>query len=97
MSKPESLSSWLVGRGLTPQEADLWTEFIVDAIELMDDGYDLLRCAEEWSSFAAGCHGPKPTEPDITSGLGDRMKRLWADAPLGSARVACHRAEELNA
>lgn len=86
MSAPDTLASWLVGRGLTPQEADLWGDFVIDALELVDEAYDLLCTPDEWLAFVDGCHGPKPTEPDITSGLGDRMKRLWASAAIDSGR-----------
>lgn len=86
MSSPVGLSTWLLGRGLTAQEADLWGDFITDALDLLDDGHALLRTPEEWSSFLGGCHGGSPTEPEITSGLGDRMKRLRDEAPLGSDR-----------
>jgi hypothetical protein len=71
---------------LTPQEAVLWSDFVADALELLDDAYTLLCGAGEWTKFVSGCHGPKPTEPDLTSGLGDRMRQLWTDAPLDSAR-----------
>lgn len=86
MSPPVGLSTWLVDRGLTPQEADLWGDFITDALELLDDGHTLLRSPLEWSSFLGGCHGVSATEPEITSGLGDRMKRLRDVAPLDSDR-----------
>ena len=81
-----TLSAWLIGRGLSPQEADLWSDFVVDALDLLEDGHLLLRRPQEWTSFLGGCHGPRPTEPEITSGLGDRMERLRIDAPLGSDR-----------
>lgn len=86
MSSPISLSAWLTARGLTPQEADLWGDFIGDALDLLEEGHALLRMDEEWAAFMGGCHGPSPTEPEITSGLGDRMKRLRDAAPLDSDR-----------
>lgn len=67
-------------------EADLWGEFITDAMDLLDDGHTLLRTPEEWASFLTGCHGPQPTEPEITSGLGDRMRRLRNEAAIDSKR-----------
>ena len=86
MTGPADLSSWLVGRGLTPQQADLWGDFIIDALDLLEDGHTLLRDPQEWPSFLGGCHGTRPTEPELTSGLGDRMERLRNAAPLGSDR-----------
>lgn len=80
------LSCWLVARGLTPQQADLWGDFIIDALDLLEDGHALLRTPAEWPSFLGGCHGTRPTEPEITSGLGDRMDRLRCNAPIGSRR-----------
>lgn len=67
-------------------EADLWGEFIAGALELLDDGHSLLRTPDEWVSFLKGCHGPQPTEPEITSGLGDRMRRLRNESALESKR-----------
>ena len=67
-------------------EADLWGEFIADALALLDDGYDLLRTQQEWMSFMTGCHSSSPTEPEITSGLGDRMRRLRNEAAIHSNR-----------
>jgi len=81
-----SLEEWLIDRGLTPQEADLWADFIADALDLIDDGHALLRESSEWSSFLGGCVKPIPTEPEITSGLGDRMRRLRNEAPIDSGR-----------
>lgn len=81
-----SLEEWLVDRGLTPQEADLWSDFIADALDLIDDGHALLRKASEWASFLGGCVKSIPTEPEITSGLGDRMRRLRNEAPIESSR-----------
>lgn len=80
------LSGWLVGRGLTPQQADLWGDFINDSLDLLEDGHALLRAPLEWSSFLGGCHGARPTEPELTSGLGDRMHRLRDAADIGSER-----------
>lgn len=81
-----SLEEWLINRGLTPQEADLWADFIADALDLIDDGHALLRTSSEWSSFLGGCVKSVPTEPEITSGLGDRMRRLRNEAPIDSNR-----------
>jgi hypothetical protein len=81
-----SLEEWLVGRGLTQQEADLWAEFIADTLDLIDDGHALLRESSEWRSFLGGCAKSVPTEPEITSGLGDRMRRLRNKAPIDSSR-----------
>lgn len=81
-----SLEEWLVGRGLTSQEAYLWADFIADALDLIDDGHALLREASEWNSFLSGCMKSVPTEPEITSGLGDRMRRLRNQAPIDSSR-----------
>lgn len=67
-------------------EADLWAEFIADALDLIEDGHLLLRDASEWSSFILGCKKQIPTEPEITSGLGDRMRRLRNEAPLDTNR-----------
>ena len=86
MNGPVSLHKWLMDRGLNAEEADLWGDFIADAMELLDDGYALLRTPEEWSSFLGGCAGTAPTEPEITSGLGDRMRRLRNEAPIDSDR-----------
>lgn len=86
MSSQISVSQWLVGRGLTWQQADLWGDFIAESLELLSDGHALLRTQSEWDSFISGCKGSVPTEPEITSGLGDRMKRLRNDAPLDSDR-----------
>lgn len=87
MSTPAAgLTEWLIARGLTPQEAVLWNGLIAEALELLDDAYALLCSAEKWTKFMAGCHGPVPTEPDLTSGLGDCMHQLWIEAPLDSAR-----------
>ncbi|WCT72660.1 hypothetical protein PQ455_13590 [Sphingomonas naphthae] len=86
MSASVSLHRWLMDRGLTVQEADLWADFINDALELLDDGHALLRTPAEWASFLGGCAGPAPTEPELTSGLGDRMQRLRNDAPIDSSR-----------
>ncbi|SMX39386.1 hypothetical protein [Octadecabacter ascidiaceicola] len=86
MTKEISLEQWLIGQGLTPQEADLWCDFISESFDLIDDGYALLCKPNEWNSFLNGCHTQSPTEPEITSGLGDRMKRLQADAPMESSR-----------
>jgi hypothetical protein len=86
MSAAVSLHQWLTDRGLTAQEADLWGDFIADAMDLLDDGHTLLREAAEWSSFLGGCAGAVPTEPEITSGLGDRMRRLRNEAPIDSDR-----------
>jgi hypothetical protein len=86
VNSPRSLSTWLTGRGLTPQEADLWGDFIGDALDLLEEAHALLRLDEEWAAFMGGCHGSTPTEPEITSGLGDRMKRLRNAAPLESDR-----------
>lgn len=81
-----SLEEWLVDRGLTPQEADLWADFIADALDLIDDGHALLREVTEWNSFLGGCVKSVPTEPEITSGLGDRMRHLRNKAPIDSNR-----------
>lgn len=86
MTATVSLAEWLVDRGLTPQEADLWADFITDALDLLDDGHSLLRESSEWSSFLGGCVKSVPTEPEITSGLGDRMRRLRNEAPIDSSR-----------
>lgn len=86
MKTTVSLEDWLIARGLTPMEADLWCDFIADSLELMDDGHALLRTSQEWMSFVSGCHGDNPTEPEITSGLGDRMRRLRNAAALDSPR-----------
>lgn len=86
MSGVVSLPQWLTDRGLTPQEADLWGDFITDAMDLLDDGHSLLRRPEEWNSFLGGCAGDIPTEPEITSGLGDRMRRLRNEAQIDSDR-----------
>jgi hypothetical protein len=86
VSSAISLEEWLTQRGLTPQEADLWGNFISDAIDLLDDGHALLRDPAEWASFLGGCAGQNPTEPEITSGLGDRMRRLRNEAPIDSDR-----------
>lgn len=86
MSDVVSLEEWLTRRGLTPQEADLWGSFIADAIDLLDDGHSLLREPLEWASFLGGCVGLNPTEPEITSGLGDRMRRLRNQSPIDSDR-----------
>ncbi|WP_209783100.1 hypothetical protein, partial [Azospirillum agricola] len=86
MTVTTSLEEWLIDRGLTPQEADLWADFIADALDLIDDGHALLRKASEWNSFLGGCVKPVPTEPEITSGLGDRMRRLRNEAPIDSNR-----------
>lgn len=67
-------------------EADLWGEFIADALDLLDDGHALLRTPVEWTSFLGGCFSTSPTEPEITSGLGDRMRRLRNDAAIDSRR-----------
>lgn len=75
---------------MTAEEADLWGDFIADAVALVDDGYTLLRTPSEWGSFLSGCAGDHPTEPDLTSGLGDRIRRLWIDAPLDSSRNDLH-------
>ncbi|MBI1207486.1 MAG: hypothetical protein GC191_09400 [Azospirillum sp.] len=83
---PVSLATWLVARGLNPQQARLWLKFIVSAYQLMLDAHSLLLTPEEWNSFLTGCPTRHPTEPDLTSGIGDRMERLWVDAPLGSER-----------
>lgn len=85
MSTLTSLEAWLTDRGLTVQEAAAWSDFVLDALELVDDAYTLLLVPTEWASFIAGCHA-QPTEPDLTSGLGDRMKRLWVDASFDSRR-----------
>lgn len=85
-----SLQQWLVGRGLTFQEADLWSEFISDALLLLEDSHALLRTADEWDSFLGGCKSNNPTEPEITSGLGDRMRRLRNDAEIDSNRDRIH-------
>ena len=81
-----SLEEWLLARGLTAQEADLWANFIVDVLDLIDDGHALLRKSSEWSLFLGGCVKSVPTEPEITSGLGDRMHRLRNAAPIDSSR-----------
>lgn len=86
MTTSVDFNTWLLGRGLSPQEADLWSDFIVDALDLLEDGHSLLRTPTEWASFLTGCHGSRPSEPEITSGLGDRMERLRIDSPLGSDR-----------
>ncbi len=86
MTEETSLNIWLIDRGYTPQQAELWCDFISDSFELIDDGHTLLCTPDEWSSFLAGCHTEEPTEPEITSGLGDRMKRLQFDAQMGSNR-----------
>ena len=86
MTATISLEEWLVKRGLTPQEADLWADFITDVLDLIDDGHALLREASEWNSFLGGCVKSIPTEPEITSGLGDRMRRLRNEAPIDSNR-----------
>lgn len=86
MTATISLEEWLIDRGLTPQEADLWADFIADALDLIADGHALLRDAFEWKLFLTGCAKSVPTEPEITSGLGDRMRRLWIDAPIDSSR-----------
>ena len=80
MTTSVDFNTWLLGRGLSPQEADLWSDFIVDALDLLEDGHSLLRTPTEWASFLTGCHGSRPSEPEITSGLGDRMERLRIDA-----------------
>lgn len=67
-------------------EADLWGEFIADSLDLLNEGHALLRTPEEWASFLTGCHSPHPTEPEITSGLGDRMRRLRNEAAIDSKR-----------
>jgi hypothetical protein len=67
-------------------EADLWGEFIADALDLLDEGHALLRTSAEWASFITGCYGASPTEPEITSGLGDRMRRLRNEAAIDSRR-----------
>lgn len=86
MSTPITLEDWLIARGLTPWESDLWSQFIADALDLLDDGHALLRTPAEWGSFLAGCYGSSPTEPEITSGLGDRMRRLRNEAAIDSPR-----------
>ena len=86
MTRKISLYSWLVTQNLTPQQADLWSDFIGDAFELIDEGYALHCSAQEWSSFISGCHADHATEPEITSGLGDRMRRLQEIAPIDSSR-----------
>lgn len=86
MNTTVSLEDWFVERGLTPMEADLWCDFIADSLELLDDGHALLRTSQEWTSFLSGCHGANPTEPEITSGLGDRMRQLRNAAALDSRR-----------
>lgn len=86
MNTPVTLDDWLIARGLTPWESDLWGEFIADALDLLDDGHALLRTPAEWISFLTGCHSTSPTEPEITSGLGDRMRRLRNDAAIDSRR-----------
>ncbi|NTF34129.1 hypothetical protein [Rhizobium skierniewicense] len=85
MNTLTSLEAWLIDRGLTAQEAAVWSDFVIDALELVDEAYALLLTPAEWASFIAGCHA-LPTEPDLTSGLGDRMKRLWVDASFDSRR-----------
>ena len=82
MTEEISLEQWLISRDYTPQEAALWCDFISDSFDLIDDGHALLCSPNEWSSFLKGCHSDSPTEPEITSGLGDRMKKLQADAPM---------------
>ncbi|PCH51180.1 MAG: hypothetical protein COC17_02755 [Hyphomicrobiales bacterium] len=86
MTEEISLEQWLISRDYTPQEAALWCDFISDSFDLIDDGHALLCSPNEWSSFLKGCHSDSPTEPEITSGLGDRMKKLQADAPMDSDR-----------
>lgn len=86
MTAVVTLEDWLVDRGLTPQEATLWADFIADTLDLIDDGHALLRTSSEWNSFLGGCAKPVPTEPEITSGLGDRMRRLRNEAPIDSSR-----------
>jgi hypothetical protein len=81
-----SLVQWLTDRGLPLQRAVLWAEFVSDALELVKDAHALLRTPDEWGSFVAGCRVSVPTEPELTSGLGDRMRRLWEEADQGSAR-----------
>ena len=90
MTKETSLEKWLIDRGYTPQQAELWCEFISDSFDLLHDGHDLLCESVEWAAFLAGCHTGKPTEPEITSGLGDRMKRLQSEAPMESNRDRLH-------
>ncbi|WP_172746205.1 hypothetical protein [Neorhizobium sp. T7_12] len=90
MTTAISLQQWLVERGLTYQEADLWSEFISDALLLLEDGHSLLRTPQEWRSFLGGCKTTRPTEPEITSGLGDRMRRLRNDAEIDSNRDRIH-------
>ena len=86
MTSTISLEEWLANCGLNPQEADLWADFIADALDLIDDGHALSRESSEWGSFLRGCKKSVPTEPEITSGLGDRMRRLRNEAPIDSGR-----------
>jgi len=86
MTKEISLHTWLISQSLTPQQADLWGDFIADAFDLIDDGHALHCTPNEWSSFLSGCNATLPTEPEITSGLGDRMIHLQAGAPIDSDR-----------
>ncbi len=86
MTDEITLEDWLVDRGHTPQQAELWCDFISDSIDLFDDGHALLCTTAEWASFLTGCNAAHPTEPEITSGLGDRMRRLQHEAPMDSNR-----------
>lgn len=86
MTKEITLEEWLIGRGYTPLEADLWCDFISESFDLIDEGQALLCTASEWGSFLQGCHSSSPTEPEITSGLGDRMKKLQHDSLMESGR-----------
>jgi hypothetical protein len=86
MTPPVSLVEWLKQRGLPLQRAVLWAELVRDSLELLRDAHVLLRTRPEWDSFVASCRSATPTEPEVTSGLGDRMHRLWVASGQGSSR-----------
>lgn len=80
------IQQWLEQRAdLNPEQAYQWALLIHGSLCLLDRAKLKLREPEEWAAFLGGCRCRNvslPTEPELTSGLGDQMQEI-VDSDLG--------------
>jgi hypothetical protein len=82
-ANPLVLSEWLSKReDLDPELAYQWASFVVSAFELLGKAQERLLTRDAWNTFIQNCVASLPTEPEITSGLGDAMEEI-IDVELG--------------
>lgn len=86
-----SFAEWLEKRAdFSPDKAYIWASFIERCFELISEAHRILLDPNEWDEFSGGCRRPVPTEPELTSGLGDRVdSSLDGDWTGAYAGISC--------